>query len=217
MGYVATGEKTGWPLYTPRYDGAFVAGVYAQEAQLAGNRQVIAAIPTWTTLTLGVGSETYSPSTPASRITGFRQTLFLRCGLVRTALTWTTADGKSTDLVYDVLADRASAHVAAVRLSMTPRWSGRATVTAVLDGATSQDRPHRRSRRTRWHHRLCHVQHRHDEDRRRRRFHAPAGPERRPEGEGQRHRRADAARPSPSPCATASRTSSSSTSGSTRH
>src|SRR5687768_18544584 len=37
MGYVATGEKTGWPLYTPRYDGAFVAGLYAQEAPLAGN------------------------------------------------------------------------------------------------------------------------------------------------------------------------------------
>ena len=32
MGYMATGEKTGWPLYTPRYDGAFVAGVYAQQA-----------------------------------------------------------------------------------------------------------------------------------------------------------------------------------------
>src|SRR6185295_7557807 len=135
MGYVATGEKTGWPLYTPRYDGAFVAGVYAQEAQLAGNRQVIAAIPTWTTLTLGVGNETYSASTPASQITGFRQTLFLRCGLVRTALVWTTADGKATDLVYDVMADRVDAHAAAVRLSLTPRWSGRATVTAMLDGA----------------------------------------------------------------------------------
>src|SRR4051812_40154980 len=28
MGYVATGEKSGWPLYTPRYDGSFVAGLY---------------------------------------------------------------------------------------------------------------------------------------------------------------------------------------------
>src|SRR4051794_26558565 len=27
-GYMATGEKTGWPLYTPRYDGAFVGGLY---------------------------------------------------------------------------------------------------------------------------------------------------------------------------------------------
>ncbi|MGZ4619712.1 MAG: haloacid dehalogenase, partial [Frankiaceae bacterium] len=38
MGYVATGEKTGWPLFTPRYDGAFVAGLYAQDPKLAGGR-----------------------------------------------------------------------------------------------------------------------------------------------------------------------------------
>jgi trehalose/maltose hydrolase-like predicted phosphorylase len=135
MGYMATGEKMGWPLYAPRYDGAFVAGVYAQQAQLAGNRQVIVAIPTWTTLIVGVGDETYSPSTPASRISDFRQALFLRCGLLRTRLTWTTADGRATDLVYDVVADRVNPHVGAVRLSLTPRWSGEATVTAMLDGA----------------------------------------------------------------------------------
>jgi hypothetical protein len=38
MGYVATGEPTGWPLYTPRYDGAFVAGMYARDPDLAGGR-----------------------------------------------------------------------------------------------------------------------------------------------------------------------------------
>src|SRR6187401_2195070 len=123
MGYVATGEKTGWPLYTPRYDGAFVAGLYSKEADLTANRQVLAALPTWTTLTMTVGGETYSPSTPAAQITGFRQALFLRCGLLRTALTWTTTDGKATDLVYDVLADRVDAHVAAVRIAITPHWS----------------------------------------------------------------------------------------------
>jgi trehalose/maltose hydrolase-like predicted phosphorylase len=135
MGYMETGEKTGWPLYAPRYDGAFVAGVYAQEADLLSNRQVIAAIPTWTTLTVGVGADTFTPTTPPGRISGFRQTLYLRCGLLRTSLTWTTQDGKATDLVYDVVADRASAHVGAVRLRLTPRWSGDATVTAMLDGA----------------------------------------------------------------------------------
>lgn len=45
MGYVSTGEKTGWPLFTPRYDGAIVAGLYAQDPDLAGGRQAIAAIP----------------------------------------------------------------------------------------------------------------------------------------------------------------------------
>jgi hypothetical protein len=68
MGYAATGEKTGWPLYTPRYDGAFVAGLYAQDPQLAGGRQAIAAIPTWSALTVGADGETYSAATPAGRV-----------------------------------------------------------------------------------------------------------------------------------------------------
>ena len=33
-GYVATGEKTGWPLFTPRYDGAYVAGLYGKDPLL---------------------------------------------------------------------------------------------------------------------------------------------------------------------------------------
>ncbi len=55
MGYVSTGETTGWPLFTPRYDGAIVAGLYARDPDLAGGRQAIAAIPNWSTLTVGGG------------------------------------------------------------------------------------------------------------------------------------------------------------------
>ncbi len=54
-GYAATGQKTGWPLYTPRYDGAFVAGLFGREPDLAGGREVIAALPSWTTLDVRVG------------------------------------------------------------------------------------------------------------------------------------------------------------------
>ncbi len=69
MGYVSTGEPTGWPLFTPRYDGAIVAGLYARDPDLAGGRQAIAAIPNWSTLTVGAGGETFTPTTAASRIT----------------------------------------------------------------------------------------------------------------------------------------------------
>jgi trehalose/maltose hydrolase-like predicted phosphorylase len=134
-GYAATGEATGWPLFTPRYDGAFVAGLYARDPGLAGGRKVIAAIPTWSTLTVGAGKETYTAATPAARISDYRQALLLRCGLLSTALTWTTSDGRSTDLAYDVIADRVHPHVGAVRLRMTPHWTGRATVTDLIDGA----------------------------------------------------------------------------------
>src|SRR4051812_26872494 len=135
MGYVETGEKTGWPLYTPRYDGAFVAGLYGADPAIESGRTVDAAIPTWSTLALTAGSETYSPGTPAGEISNFRQSLFLGCGLLRTSLTWTSADGRATDLVYDVVADRADPHVGAVHMTMVPHWNGRATVTDLIDGA----------------------------------------------------------------------------------
>ncbi|WSQ85151.1 discoidin domain-containing protein [Streptomyces sp. NBC_01212] len=133
-GYAATGGKTGWPLYTPRYDGAFVSGLYAREEGLAEGREVIASLPSWTTLDVRVGSETYGSATPAGRVSRYRQTLHLRCGTVVTSLRWTTADGRATDLTYEVLADRSDVHTGAVRLRMTPHWTGTATVTGRLDG-----------------------------------------------------------------------------------
>ncbi|MFF1917117.1 discoidin domain-containing protein [Streptomyces sp. NPDC058239] len=132
-GYAASGEKTGWPLFTPRYDGAFVSGLFGRDKNLAAGREVIAALPSWTTLDVRVGNETYDSATPPGRISHYRQTVFLRCGLVRTSLRWTTADGHTTDLTYEVLADRSDVHTGAVQLRMTPHWSGTATVTGRLD------------------------------------------------------------------------------------
>ncbi|MFF1649804.1 glycosyl hydrolase family 65 protein [Streptomyces sp. NPDC058240] len=132
-GYAASGEKTGWPLFTPRYDGAFVSGLFGRDKDLAAGREVVAALPSWTDLDVRVGDETYGSDTPPGRISRYRQTLFLRCGLVRTSLRWTTADGRATDLTYEVLADRSDVHTGAVRLRMTPHWNGTATVTGRLD------------------------------------------------------------------------------------
>ncbi|MEV2250631.1 discoidin domain-containing protein [Streptomyces sp. NPDC050147] len=136
-GYTASEAKTGWPLFSSRYDGSFVSGLYAHNKGTTENREVAAAIPTWSPLTVstgGHGSETFTSATPAARISHYRQSLDLRRGLVRTRLTWTAADGRATDLVYDVLADRANPHVGAVRLRMTPHWDGDAKVTDRIDG-----------------------------------------------------------------------------------
>ncbi|MFD4632374.1 glycosyl hydrolase family 65 protein [Streptomyces sp. NPDC058284] len=136
-GYADSDVKTGWPLFTPRYDGSFVSGLYAHNKQTAGDRQAAAALPTWSALNVSTGGtqgDTFNSSTPTGRISHYRQSLFLHCGVVRTSLTWTAADGRRTDLVYEVLADRADPHAGAVRMSMTPHWSGRATVTDLLDG-----------------------------------------------------------------------------------
>ncbi|MFD9903969.1 discoidin domain-containing protein [Streptomyces sp. NPDC059063] len=136
-GYTDSDAKTGWPLFTPRYDGSFVSGLYAHNKQTAGDRQAVAALPTWTPLTVstgGPGADTFNSSTPPGRISAYRQSLNLHCGLVRTTLTWTASDGRRTDLVYEVLADRTNPHVGAVRLKLRPHWSGEATVTDLLDG-----------------------------------------------------------------------------------
>jgi trehalose/maltose hydrolase-like predicted phosphorylase len=141
MGYYATGDKGGWPLRRPRYDGAFVAGLYGLDKGRGEGetpREAIAAIPTWSTLMVGAGEAflPYTASTPADAISEFRQTLYLRCGLLRTSLTWTNPGGANrTRLVYEIMAHRVRPHVAAVRLTMTPDWSGQATVTDLLDGA----------------------------------------------------------------------------------
>ncbi|MFE3597840.1 glycosyl hydrolase family 65 protein [Streptomyces sp. NPDC059142] len=129
-GYDEPGGATGWPLYTPRYDGAFAAGLYAHEPDVTADRQVLAALPTWTALDVRVGDETFGRG---SRISHYRQRLLLRCGVVVTSLRWTTADGRATDLTYEVLTDRSDAHTGAVRLRLTPRWTGEATVTGALD------------------------------------------------------------------------------------
>ncbi|MFC7344831.1 glycosyl hydrolase family 65 protein [Saccharopolyspora griseoalba] len=136
-GYAATGEETGFPLETPRYDGAFVAGLYGEgpSAQSDVPRHAIAAIPTWSSMTVRVGEHTFSPSTPPEQISNFRQSLNVQCGVLRTSLTWTTPEGKATDLVYEVLADRANPHVGAVRVQVAPRWSGQAEVTGAIEGA----------------------------------------------------------------------------------
>ncbi|KEI44325.1 discoidin domain-containing protein [Saccharopolyspora rectivirgula] len=136
-GYVATGEETGFPLETPRFDGAFMAGVYsvAPTAQTPVPRHAIAAIPTWSTLSVTVGEHTYSPQTPPEQISNYRQSLNVHCGILRTSLTWTPENGKATDLVYEIIADRNNPHVGAVRVEITPHWDGQLSVTDALDGA----------------------------------------------------------------------------------
>ncbi|MFF5564465.1 discoidin domain-containing protein [Streptomyces sp. NPDC012623] len=129
-GYAESGAATGWPLYTPRYDGAFVAGLYAHEPGTTADRQVIAALPSWTALDVRVGDETFGSG---ARLSHYRQSLLPRCGVVVTSLRWTAADGRVTDLTYEVLTDRSDPHTGAVRLRLTPRWSGEAAVTGDLD------------------------------------------------------------------------------------
>ncbi len=134
--------KIGWPLGSPRFTEALAAGLYAEtKASVAyyptETKQVISLIPTWSTLTFTAPTgSTYAPVTvKASQIRGYRQTENLKTGTITTSGTWTAPRGhKRAKFTYQVFTDLARKHVGLVILRLTPRWSGRTTVTGLLDG-----------------------------------------------------------------------------------
>jgi trehalose/maltose hydrolase-like predicted phosphorylase len=140
MGLLKGLGTIGWPLGTPRFSEALAAGLYAKtNASLFypdETKQVIALIPTWSTLTFSTKSgDTYSPATvTASQISNYLQTEDLQTGTVTTSGVWTSAHGEQASFKYQVFTDLARKHVGLVSLSLTPQWSGRTTVTGLLDG-----------------------------------------------------------------------------------
>jgi trehalose/maltose hydrolase-like predicted phosphorylase len=106
-----------------------LAGFYAQPPKEVQQR---ANIPTWSTLTFLDGGHAFKPDGQGTK--GWRQTLDLHTGIVKTSASWKAPDGHVTDLAYEVLTDRARPNVGLVRLRLTPRWSGTATVDDRIDG-----------------------------------------------------------------------------------
>ncbi len=132
--------EIGWPLDTPRTNEALAAGVYAytdaSKVYPHVRKQVIALIPTWSTLTFATPSGTYSAATASKdNVRHYTQRLDLRTGTVTTSGVWRSPGGQQARFVYQVFTDRGRAHVAVVRLSLTPLWSGPARVTSMLDGS----------------------------------------------------------------------------------
>ncbi|MGH3428131.1 MAG: hypothetical protein ACRDQZ_11295, partial [Mycobacteriales bacterium] len=105
-----------------------VAGFYAQSA---GEIQHRASIPTWSTLRFADGGQDFTPR--PDQVTGWRQQLNLRDGSITTTARWTAPNGHVSELRYVVFTDRARIGVAAVRLELTPRWTGTATITDLID------------------------------------------------------------------------------------
>src|SRR5947208_898824 len=119
MGLLTGLGTIGWPLGTPRYAEALAAGVYATTNASVGfypdeTKQVIAPIPTWSTLTFANPSgETYSPATVTpSQIGDYRQTEDLQAGTVTTSGVWSSPSGRKASFRYTVFTDLARKHVA---------------------------------------------------------------------------------------------------------
>jgi trehalose/maltose hydrolase-like predicted phosphorylase len=140
MGFLSSSNPIGWPLGTPRFTDALAAGLYANTtASLiypGMSKQVIALIPTWSTLTFSTPSgDTYAPaSVTASQISNYVQTEDTQTGTVTTSGVWTSPHGQQASFMYRAFTDRARKHVGVVSLTLTPQWSGRTNVTSLLDG-----------------------------------------------------------------------------------
>jgi trehalose/maltose hydrolase-like predicted phosphorylase len=141
MGLLTGLGTIGWPLGTPRFTEALAAGLYAKTNASVGfypdeTKQVIALIPTWSTLTFATpNGDTYAPATVTpSQISNYQQTENLQTGTVTTSGTWTSPHGQQATFSYRVLTDRAREHVGLVSLTLTPQWNGKTTVTGLLDG-----------------------------------------------------------------------------------
>ena len=106
-----------------------LAGFYAQAP---GQVQQRADLPAWSGLAFSDGGQQFSLT--AGRVSGWRQQIDLRDGVITTTATWTAPDGHVTGLRYDVYTDRALPDAAVVRLELAPRWSGTATVADTFDG-----------------------------------------------------------------------------------
>ena len=115
-----------------------LAGFYAKPSTGKASERVQqrANIPTWSTLTFADSGHTFTPGiATAGKVSGYRQSIDLRTGIVTTRARWTAPNGHVTTISYQVLTDRAAEHVGLVRLTVRPQWSGTATVTDEIDGS----------------------------------------------------------------------------------
>jgi trehalose/maltose hydrolase-like predicted phosphorylase len=112
-----------------------LAGFYAKPSRGKPSDlvQQRANIPTWSTLTFTDGNAAFAPKT--GHTTGWRQTLDVHTGVITTSADWTAPDGHVSDVRYDVFTDRARLPVGVVRLTVTPLWSGSASVADLIDGS----------------------------------------------------------------------------------
>ncbi|RLV90768.1 Cell wall acid trehalase ATC1 [Spathaspora sp. JA1] len=121
----------GWPLFNPRYAGAFIAGFYNIQKNTTGTNfpelldngyeSVIAAVPQWTTLKLSTSKDnqnyTLDPALPPSQIgsiSNYVQNLSLSNGIVTTQYTWLD----SIDVKYEILAHRSDINLGVVNLEV---------------------------------------------------------------------------------------------------
>ncbi|RDI96812.1 glycoside hydrolase family 65 protein [Dyella solisilvae] len=121
-------DSSSWPLRTPRYTSALIAGYYGRAAYLS-------ALPTWSSLTIGDDSGRYDPLTlSAAQLSNYHQATDMQHGVVTTSVVWTSPGGNKARLTWTIFAHQKYARLGVVRMDVTPLdWRGPMNVDAFLD------------------------------------------------------------------------------------
>lgn len=128
VGTTAPDDSSSWPLRTPRYTSALVAGYYGRAAYLS-------ALPNWSPLTIGDASGRYDPlALSASQLSSYHQAMDMQHGLVTTSVVWTSPSGNKARLTWTIFAHRKYERLGVVRMDVTALdWHGPMNVDAFLD------------------------------------------------------------------------------------
>ncbi|KAK7203219.1 glycosyl hydrolase family 65 central catalytic domain-containing protein [Myxozyma melibiosi] len=143
-------ETNGWPLFQPRFTGAYVAGFYdLQENTTAtnypellarGGESVISTVPVWSSLFVSAHGDLYSPgSVDSSRVKNYTQSMSLKDGVVTTRLKWLPRANESLAiwLEYEVIAHREIPTLGMVQLKMSSVVATDVVVVDALDASGS--------------------------------------------------------------------------------
>ncbi len=121
-------NSSSWPLGTPRYTSAMVAGY-------RGDGAFLSALPNWSPLTVRDSSASYNPQAiTASQLSSYQQTTDMQNAVVTTSVVWTSPLGNKAKLVWTYFAHAQYQHLGVVRLDITPIiWNGTMSVDAFID------------------------------------------------------------------------------------
>ncbi|KAK9365667.1 glycosyl hydrolase family 65 central catalytic domain-containing protein [Lipomyces kononenkoae] len=147
---VVNGETiNGWPLFSPRFTGAYIAGFWDLQPNTTatnfpellkrGGESVISSLPVWSTLLVSAYGDTFNVNCRPANVHNYAQSLSLKDGVVRTKLEWHPNGNQSRaiSLAYEVLAHRAIPTLALVKLDVVAAEDTEIRLTDVLDGAGS--------------------------------------------------------------------------------
>ena len=109
---------------------SFVAGIYENAP---GDVPRLAAVPAWTAIAVFDGERRLDSAAVPGAVRSYRQVVDMRTGTARTSYEWASGS-RRTKVAVETFVSRADSQLAAVRLDLTPRASGRMRVRFALVG-----------------------------------------------------------------------------------